>query len=186
MKKIISMSLVICLIFAATFLIANSSYYATIQKIKVASTDFENKGFIPDLNACKFISSNKSPQLSFNNAPSDTKSFALILFDPDAPEKNFVHWIVFNIPSDLAELQQDAASLANGIKQGTNGAGEIGYMGPCPPPKETHRYVFRVFALDTILTLEDGATEKQLIRAMKGHVIGKGKLIGLYKNNTNN
>ncbi len=188
MKKIISMFLIICLIFTAVFLNSNPSYSA-VQKIKVTSTDFENKGFITDLNACEFIGLNKSPQLSFNNASSDTQSFALIMFDPDAPEKNFVHWIVFNIPSDFAELQQDVpndASIQNGTKQGTNGAGEIGYFGPCPPPGETHRYVFKAFALDAALTLEDGATKKQLVRAMKGHIVGKSKIVGLYKNNTNN
>lgn len=188
MKRTILMFLVIYLIFTAIFLKVNPSY-AAVQKIEVTSTNFENKGFITDLNACEFIGLNKSPQFSFNNAPSNTQSFALIMFDLDAPEKNFVHWIIFNIPADLAEIQQDISndiSIQNGIKQGTNGTGEIDYFGPCPPPGETHRYVFKAFALDAALTLEDGATEKQLVRAMKGHIVGKGKIVGLYKNNTNN
>ena len=112
------------------------------------------------------------------------------MFDPDAPDKNFVHWVVFNIPIDSPVLEQgifrDTATLENGTKQGTNGTGQIGYLGPCPPPRETHRYVFNVFALDTILDLESNATKKQLTQAMRNHILGKGKIIGLYKNNTDN
>lgn len=189
MKKIISIFLVIFITFTVSFFQTNSSYGAT-KKVKVTSSDFNNKGFIPDVNACEFLGSDKSPQLSFSNAPSGTKSFALIMFDPDAPGNSFVHWVVFNIPVDFPVLEQDisrdTATLENGTKQGTNGTGQIGYLGPCPPPGETHRYVFNVFALDTVLDLESSATKKQLTQAMRNHILGKGKIIGLYKNNTNN
>jgi len=165
------------------------SSYAAIQKIKITSTDFNNKSFISDDHACEFLGADKSPQLSFSNASSDTQSFALILLDPDAPDKNFVHWVIFNIPASSAGLEQGIprnATLENGTKQGINGTEQIGYFGLCPPPKETHRYVFRVFALNKILDLDSSATKKDLVKAMKGHIIGKGILVGLYKNKTNN
>lgn len=180
------------LIFLATYLISIVIFfdirpsYAITQKLKVTSSDFRNKGFIPDLHACEFLGSDKSPQLSFENIPTGVQSLALIMFDPDAPDKNFVHWVIFNIPKDSLNLEQGISNFENGTKQGTNGTGAIGYFGPCPPPTETHRYIFKVFALDTILTLENGATQKQLVQAMKGHIISRGKLVGLYKNRTNN
>src|SRR3989338_10692868 len=135
---------IILLIFIMFFLQINSSFAGT-RKIKIISQDFENKGLMPDVNACEFIGQDKSPQLSFSKAPTSTQSFALIMFDKDAPDKNFVHWIIFNIPGSSSDLEQDIsrdATLENGTKQGTNGTEQIGYFGPCPPPKETHRYVF--------------------------------------------
>lgn len=183
----------ICL--AALILIhLNSNYLinpsqAKVQKIKVTSTAFENKGFIPDEHACEYIGADRSPNLSFSNIPDGTQSFALIMFDPDAPDKNFVHWIIFNIPVSTPGLEADIprdAVLENSIKQGTNGAQRIGYFGPCPPPRETHNYVFNIFALDTVLNLEGGANKNQLLKAMNGHITGKGKIVGLYKNKTNN
>lgn len=160
---------------------------AEVQKIGVTSSDFNHKGIIPDVHACDFIGLDKSPQFSFGNAPEGTQSFALIMFDPDAPDKNFVHWVIFNIPGNNPELIQGIpkdSELENGTKQGTNGTEQIGYFGPCPPPGETHRYIFKVFALDAVLDLQGGANSKQLAKAMKGHIIGRGKIIGLFKNNT--
>lgn len=157
-------------------------------KIQVTSSSFENKGIIPDTNACDVLGLDRSPQLSFGNVPSGTQSFALILDDPDAPGGTFNHWVIFNIPLNKSGLDEDLPkdpTLEDGTKQGTNGTGQIGYFGPCPPPKEKHRYVFKVFALDNILNLEAGVNDKQLKKAMKGHIVGVGKLIGLYKNNTN-
>lgn len=188
MKKYILMVFVISLIYVMVFHQPFSSYSA-IQKIKITSTDFSNKGFIPDDHACEFLGADKSPQFSFSNAPSDTQSFALIMFDPDAPGKNFVHWIIFNIPVSSNDLEQGIprnATLENGTKQGINSTEQIGYFGPCPPPKETHRYVFKVFALNKILALDSSATKKELVKAMKGYIVGKGLLVGLYKNKTNN
>ena len=160
-----------------------------LPKIQVTSSDFNNKGTIPDIHACSFIGEDKSPALSFSNLPNGTQSIAVIMFDPDAPDKNFVHWIIFNIPANNPNLNQGLslnATLENGIKQGTNGTEQIGYFGPCPPPKENHRYIFKTFALDTVLDLEGGAIKNELQKAMKGHIIGRGKLLGFFKNNTNN
>lgn len=160
-----------------------------VQKIKVTSSNFTSKGIIPDAHACDPpLGQNKSPQLSFDNFPDGTQSFALVLDDPDAPGGRFVHWVIFNIPVNDGGLNEGLpldAELSNGTRQGRNDTKQIGYFGPCPPPKETHRYIFKVFALDTVLDLASGATSKQLLTAMKGHIIGRGKLVGLYKNNTN-
>ena len=172
----------------ALWIISTKATWSKSQKIQVTSSSFENKGFISDTYACDILGLDKSPQLSFSKAPNDTQSFALIMFDPDAPGKNFVHWIIFNIPKTSSEVAEGLSKdpvLDNNIKQGTNGTGQIGYFGPCPPPKEIHRYIFKVFALDTMLDLEASTNEKQLLKAMKGHIIGKGKLVGLYKNKTN-
>ncbi len=181
MKNLI---IVIFLILAA-WMISPEIAWSKLQKIQVTSSSFENKGFISDVHACDILGLDKSPELSFSNAPDSTQSFALIMFDPDY--KNFVHWVIFNIPKALGGLNESLpkdAVLENNIKQGTNGTNQVGYFGPCPPPKETHRYVFNVFALDTILDLESSTNERQLLKAMKGHIVGKGKLVGLYKNKT--
>lgn len=183
MKKLIVVFYLLCLC-----LMINPAYTKP-TKIQLTSSNFNNKDFIPSLHACEFLGQDQSPQLSFSNFPNHTQSFALIMFDPDAPDKNFVHWIIFNIPSNNPTLNQGIAPdsiLENGIKQGTNSTEEIGYLGPCPPPHETHRYIFKAFALDTILDLNEDATKNELQKAMKGHIIGRGKLVGLFKNNTNN
>lgn len=185
MKKTTILFCFIIIVFNICFF-SNTAYGAS--KIRITSQDFNNKSTIPDKNACDILGEDKSPQLSFNNAPPDTQSFALIMFDPDAPGGSFVHWVIFNIPAGAMGLDEGLpldGELANGTRQGTNGTEQIGYFGPCPPPKETHRYVFKVFALDAMLDLEAGATSKQLLKAMKGHIISRGKITGLYKNNTN-
>ena len=160
---------------------------ATTSKLNISSPSFGNKKIIPLAHACEFLGLDKSPQLSFSNIPENTKSLALILDDPDAPGGTFNHWVIFNIPPTGNGLQEGIprdSELENGIRQGTNGAEQVGYFGPCPPPKETHRYVFKVFALDTVLELEAGVNKKQLLTAMKRHILGRGKLVGLFKNNT--
>lgn len=180
------LTILVLVLFSLTY-VSPFNAYAKVIKIKVTSQDFNHKGFIIDVNACSFLGQEKSPQLSFSNAPPGTQSFALIMFDPDAPDKNFVHWVIYNIPVSSPTLNQNIppnSELEGGIKQGKNGTGQIGYLGPCPPPLETHRYVFNVYALDTILSIESGSDKKQLQNAMKGHIIGKGKLVGKYKNNT--
>lgn len=160
-----------------------------VQKIQVTSSNFTSKGIIPNAHAyVPPLGENKSPQLSFNNAPAGTQSFALIIDDPDAFGGTFVHWVIFNIPGNSAGLAQDIprdSELEDGTRQGTNGTEQISYFGPCPPPKETDRYIFKVFAPGTTLNLEAGATAKELKKAMKGNVIGRGKLVGFYKNTTN-
>ena len=164
------------------------AYSKSGSTLKITSPAFNNKGFIPLEHACDILGSDMSPPLAFSNIPQGTKSLAVILDDLDVPGGAFNHWVIFNIPVALGELDEGIprdGELEDGIRQGTNGTEQIGYFGPCPPPKETHRYVFKAFALDTILNLEAGANKKQLLSAMKKHILGRGKLVGLFKNNTN-
>ncbi len=147
--------------------------------IIVSSTAFSEGGMIPKKYTRFGI--DVSPPLSWNAVPPETKSVALICDDPDAPMGTWVHWVIFNLPSDVKELSENIPlqkTLPNGAKQGINDFQKIGYGGPSPP-FGTHRYYFKVYALDTIVDLNAGATKKQLMDAMEGHIIGEGQLKGL-------
>jgi len=125
-----------------------------------------------------------SPPLDWSEGPPGTASFALILEDPDAPVKNFTHWVIFNLPPDtlgLPEAVPKDGTLAGGALQGKNGGGSIGYMGPCPPKGPAHHYVFNLYALDKALDLAAGATKDQVRQAMQGHILAESMLVGLYQ-----
>ncbi|MEA1997115.1 MAG: YbhB/YbcL family Raf kinase inhibitor-like protein [Gemmatimonadota bacterium] len=148
--------------------------------IQIISPAFKHSDMIPDRYTCN--GPDISPALKWSGAPDSTVSFALIFDDPDAPMGVWVHWVVYNLPADCDSLPEDlpdANPLRNGGVQGTNSWGRIGYGGPCPP-SGTHRYFFRVYALDTMLDLEDGATRSQLLKAMEGHILAEGELMGRY------
>ena len=118
---------------------------------------------------------NTSPAVSWDRAPAGTKSFVLILDDPDAPGGIFTHWLVYGIPGDRLELPAalpKAKEAAGGIQQGINDFGTVGYRGPCPPEGPPHRYVLTLYALDVMVTLEGGAERQALESAMKGHILG--------------
>jgi len=124
-----------------------------------------------------------SPPLHWENAPPETKSFALIMDDPDAPISTWVHWVIFNIPASrdhLEEKIEKKSNLSDGMKQGRNSWKRIGYGGPCPP-SGTHRYFFKLFALDKELSLKAGITKKKLLAAMQGHILNSQEMIGLYQ-----
>jgi Raf kinase inhibitor-like YbhB/YbcL family protein len=125
-----------------------------------------------------------SPELSWKEAPQGTKSFALIMHDPDAPRtEGFTHWVVYNITPETGHIEENAPDeeLIPGVGiQGKNDAGKIGYLGPAPP-SGVHRYFFRLFALDSTLDLGSGATHKQVNAAMKGHIIAQAELMGTYE-----
>ena len=124
-----------------------------------------------------------SPPLNWENVPPETKSFALIMDDPDAPLGTWVHWIIFNIPASKNHLEEKIkkeSNLSGGVKQGRNSWKQIGYGGPCPP-SGTHRYFFKFFALDKELDLEAGITKKNLLDAMQGHILDSQEMIGLYQ-----
>lgn len=126
---------------------------------------------------------NHSPQLAWSSAPEKTKSFALIADDPDAPGKTWVHWVVFNLPPSARGLPENVPpqeTIAGGGKQGTNDFGKLGYGGPCPP-SGTHRYYFKLYALDVELPLDSSATKDKLLKAMEGHVLAEGQLMGKYQ-----
>lgn len=124
-----------------------------------------------------------SPALEWADPPEGTRSFALIVDDPDAPSGLFLHWLIWNIPGSekgMADRVGDADGSASGGLQGRNGFGKLGYGGPCPPGG-THRYFFRLYALDTILDAPAGATRERVERAMQGHVLAEAELMGRYR-----
>jgi len=153
------------------------------MEIKIKSSAFHEGGMIPSKYSCE--DENISPQLHWNEISKDVKSYAIILDDPDAPGGDFVHWVIFNIPENMKELHENVTpsrNIPDEVMLGTNSFGRIGYGGPCPPPGKAHHYYFKIYALDTILHhIESGATKEQLVKAMEGHIIAKGELMGLYK-----
>lgn len=124
-----------------------------------------------------------SPPLHWSEPPKGTQSLALICDDPDAPVGTWVHWVLFNLPAETRELEEGVPTtetLPSGGKQGKNDFGNIGYGGPAPPKGKPHRYFFKLYALDRALDLSPGATKAQLVKAMKGHILGEGQLVGKY------
>jgi len=142
----------------------------------IASPAFPHNGMIPSKYTCDGADVN--PPLSFDNIPGKSKSLALIVDDPDAPRGTWVHWVVWNIGPGTMTIAEN--SVPHGALQGTNDFRKQGYGGPCPP-SGTHRYFFKLYALDTLLSLKAGATKAQLVEEMKGHVLGSSELIGLYR-----
>jgi Raf kinase inhibitor-like YbhB/YbcL family protein len=155
---------------------------APAWKIQITSPAFAVGQPIPDPYTC--AGSNLSPPLTWTNAPAGTKSYALIVDDPDAPGGTWVHWVIYNLPPAamaLAENTPPSPQLPDGAKQGVNDFGQTGYRGPCPPAGRPHRYFFNIYALDRTLDLNPGATKKELVSAMEGHVLGAGQLMGTYQ-----
>jgi Raf kinase inhibitor-like YbhB/YbcL family protein len=149
--------------------------------ITITSSGFTEGGMIPKKYTCD--AEDISPDLKWSGVPKEAKSLALICDDPDAPVGTWVHWVLFNLPADVSSLSAGAAPdavLKNGALQGKNDFRKLGYGGPCPPGG-THRYFFKIYALDTLLSLESGSTKSQLLAAMKGHILAEGQLMGKYK-----
>ncbi len=153
---------------------AMASFAAGGAKMKITSSAFQEDANIPSKFTCD--GADTSPPLQIADIPSEAKSLALIVDDPDAPGGLFTHWTVWNIPRQTSAVEEGSAP--KGV-QGTNDFGKSGYGGPCPP-SGTHRYYFKVFALDRELDLPFGAKRGQLDAAMKGHVIAQGELMGRY------
>lgn len=125
-----------------------------------------------------------SPDLTWSKPPATAKSIAITCEDPDAPGGTWFHWILFNLKPTTTVLNENVAktgSLPDGSAQGVNDFGKPGYNGPAPPKGQEHRYNFKVFALDTKLDLKALCNKKQFYEALSGHVVGRGKLTGLYK-----
>ncbi len=151
------------------------------RKMQITSSTFVEGSIIPSKFSCD--GQDISPPLEWKDIPVGTKSFALISDDPDAPMGTWVHWVVYNIPPKITRFDENVKpekEFKNGMKQGNNSWPKIGYGGPCPP-SGTHRYFFKLYALDTILDLRSGATKVQLLEAMKGHVLAEAQLMGKYK-----
>jgi hypothetical protein len=149
--------------------------------ITVNSTAFPDGGMIPRQYTCD--GANTSPPIEWDGLPTDAETIALICDDPDAPAKVWVHWVAFDVPatrSGLPEAVPPQETIPGGGRQGTNNFGQVGYGGPCPP-SGTHRYYFKVYALDTQLNLDTTTTKDRLLQAMGGHVLAEGQLMGRYK-----
>jgi len=151
-----------------------------IMSMTLSSPAFDAGQAIPLTYSCR--GRDISPALEWSDPPAGTQSFALIMDDPDAPVGTWDHWVLYNIPAStrrLAEAIPPEASLSDGSLHGKNSWGRLGYGGPCPP-SGTHRYFFRLYALDTTLPLASGASKKQVLEAMKGHILGQAELMGTF------
>jgi Raf kinase inhibitor-like YbhB/YbcL family protein len=153
-----------------------------LMALEIKSSAFKNGGPIPPKYTCK--GQDLSPPLSWSGMPEGAKSIALICDDPDAPAMTWVHWVMYNIPSDQKGLKEGTPKdpeLINGTLQGVTDFRRIGYGGPCPPPGGPHRYYFKLYALDTVLNLKAGATKEALLEAMEGHILEETQLMGTFK-----
>lgn len=145
--------------------------------MKLITPAFDHGDIIPDKYSRYY--DNLSPHLRWEGEPHGTKSFVLIFDDPDAPMGTWDHWILMNIPSNVHELEENIKNLPNGVKVGQNSWKKNEYGGPQPPDK-IHRYFFKLYALDTTLNLDQGATKKQIEAEMSGHILAKAELMGRY------
>ena len=151
----------------------------------LTSSAFENNANIPDVHTCS--GADVSPPLQWEDVPTGAQSFALIMDDPDAPAGTWVHWVMYDIPANLKGLPHGIvkkASLEDGTKQGAvwgvESFSRVGYHGPCPPPGKPHHYIFKLYALDVMLGLNEKATKFQVEEAMVGHVLAEARWVGVY------
>jgi len=146
---------------------------------QITSNAFSEGGWIPELHSCQ--GADLSPSLEWSDAPTDTRSFALVVDDPDAPAGIWCHWVLYDIPSSVHALAQGYKPGRVGVS-GTNDFGKLGYGGPCPPKGGPHRYFFKLHALDVhTLGLGTGIPRADLLRAIKGHVLAETQFMGRYQ-----
>jgi Raf kinase inhibitor-like YbhB/YbcL family protein len=153
---------------------------AAVETLEVKSDVFKAGEMIPKKYACE--GEDFSPQLSWGKIPGGTKELALICDDPDAPMGTWVHWVVYGISPNVTSLPENVGKkdTTSGFRQGKNSFGKLSYGGPCPPHGSTHRYFFKLFALDRSLDLKPGATKDEVTKAMQGHIRAQGELVGRY------
>jgi hypothetical protein len=149
-----------------------------LLNMQIKSLAFKNGEYIPSKYTCD--RENINPPLEVIDIPQNAETWALIVDDPDAPRKTWVHWLIWNIPVDNTNIQEGKSP--ENATYGTNDFGKLEYGGPCPP-SGTHRYFFKAYALDSEIDLKEGATKEQLLEEMEGHVIESTQLIGLYSRN---
>jgi Raf kinase inhibitor-like YbhB/YbcL family protein len=176
MKRLRISALVFLQVFVFSY--AMGQTVSKVEALKISSPAFENGGKIPKEYTCD--GKNVNPPLKIDNAPLNVKSFALVFDDIDAPRGTYVHWIVWNIDPGLKEMREN--SVPEGAVQGVNDFKKRNYGGPCPPGR-AHRYVFKIYALDTLLDLNPNGSKKDLEKAMEDHIISRAQLTGLYKRN---
>jgi Raf kinase inhibitor-like YbhB/YbcL family protein len=151
--------------------------------VKLTSSAFAEAATIPVKHTCD--GPDISPPLAWTATPPNTKSFAVIMDDPDAPMGTWVHWVLWNLPGTSSSLPENVAKTRElnelgGALQGNNTWPKIGYYGPCPPPGKPHRYFFKLYALDAQLPLKAGAVKADVERAMQGHVLAEAQLMGTF------
>ncbi|MEK7159886.1 MAG: YbhB/YbcL family Raf kinase inhibitor-like protein [Patescibacteria group bacterium] len=154
----------------------NTTFIESRSNMTIISPVFSNGNSIPAKYTCEGV--NINPPLNISTVSIFAKSLALIVEDPDSPSKDFTHWILFNIKPEITSIDEN--SIPNESIEGMNDFEEPHYAGPCPSKGE-HRYVFKLYSLDTFLNLEKGATKQQVLDAMKGHILEQTKLTGKYK-----
>jgi Raf kinase inhibitor-like YbhB/YbcL family protein len=176
MKKtilILPVLFVLCFVFSAV--------QTKPAELTVISPAFKHGKMIPEKYTCK--GENVSPEINWAGTPKAAKSFVLICDDPDAPAGTWVHWVVYNIPVNVTKLDENfpkVTTLKNGIKQAKTSFGSYGYGGPCPP-SGTHRYFFKVYAVNKFLKLIPGkSTKKEVLKEIEGSIIGYGELMGKF------
>jgi Raf kinase inhibitor-like YbhB/YbcL family protein len=150
--------------------------------VKLISPAFQHGDVIPREHTCQ--GEDLSPALSLDDVPVERRSLALVCEDPDAPRGTWIHWVLYNLPAESAELSPGVPQLPelpSGARQGRNDSGDIGYSGPCPPPGKPHRYYFRLYALDTMLSLPHAVSRAELDRAMATHILDQATLMGVYQ-----
>lgn len=149
--------------------------------MKIQSSAFSEGQPIPQKYTCQ--GEDVSPALSWSDAPPDTKAFAIIADDPDAPAGTWVHWVFFNLPAQTHQLPEGVPKTeqASGGTQGKNDFKKIGYNGPCPPPGKSHRYFFKLYALGGPLSLKSGSTKQDVEKAIRGHVLSHAETMGTYQ-----
>lgn len=145
--------------------------------MELKSPAFRQGGPIPSRYTCD--GENVSPPLEWNGVPPEARAMALVVDDPDAPAKVWVHWVLYNLPPDAGSLPEGSRGLEATGREGRNDFGDLGYGGPCPP-RGRHRYRFRLYALDEHLDLGEGCTQSDLVAAMEGHVLAQAELTGTY------
>ena len=148
----------------------------TPQIMKITSPVFQNNSYLSAKYTCD--GENINPPLQIEEVPTGTQSLILIVDDPDAPSGTFLHWLIWNINPDTSVIEEN--SLPVGAKQGRNDFGKNNYNGPCPP-SGTHRYFFKIYALDKKLDLPEGASLNQVLQAIQNHLLDEAQLVGLYQ-----
>ena len=149
---------------------------------EIKTDAFTEDGDIPTQYTCD--GRNVSPPLYWSNPPQTTKSFALVVDDPDAPLGGWIHWVAYGIPMAARQLEEGipkSEMLGDNSKQGVTDFHHTGYEGPCPPPGKPHRYFFKLYALDTLLDLPPKETRAKLLEAMTGHILAEARLMGRYQ-----
>jgi len=148
---------------------------------QLESSAFKEGATIPKQFSCS--GENISPALRWTAPPPGTRSFVLIVDDPDAPGGVWTHWVVYNLPALVREIPENVPKqddIPGGGLQGRNSFGKVGYGGPCPPPGKAHRYFFHLYALDTVLSLKAGAGKQDVLNAAKGHIRARTELMGRF------